>query len=81
MLKRQELATHDSCLNRAHDDEPVFVLRANDASAPSAVRAWAAFYLKRKRSGGSWTQAAEDKAREARQLADDMENWRRENRL
>lgn len=30
------------CLGRAADDEPLFVLRAQDKSAPYVVRHWAA---------------------------------------
>ena len=40
MRKRDELSDPNSCLNKAADDEPVFVLRAHDASAPDAIRAW-----------------------------------------
>lgn len=29
------------CYDKAADDEPIFVLRAADPSAPKAVRAWA----------------------------------------
>jgi hypothetical protein len=29
------------CLGKAHDDEPVFVLRAQDVFAPQLVEAWA----------------------------------------
>lgn len=41
MIKRDELADPTSCLNRARDDERVFVLRAHDPAAPSAIRRWA----------------------------------------
>lgn len=33
-------AGNKGCLGKAADDEPVFVLRAQDASAPSIVRSW-----------------------------------------
>ena len=36
------------CHAAAADDEPMFVLRANDPLAPDLVRAWAARYLAEK---------------------------------
>jgi hypothetical protein len=41
--KAQELASLDdrsSCLGRCSDDEPIFVLRAQDRSMPAIVRVW-----------------------------------------
>lgn len=29
-----------SCLQKAGDDEPIFVVRAQDSSAPAVVQAW-----------------------------------------
>jgi hypothetical protein len=40
MRKRDELSDLDSCLNKARDDEMIFVLLARDAAAPVAIRAW-----------------------------------------
>ncbi len=40
MRKRDELTHQGSCLNRARDDEWLFVLLGRDAAAPIAVRAW-----------------------------------------
>lgn len=40
MIKRDELTDPRSCLNRARDDERLFVLLARDRAAPAAVRAW-----------------------------------------
>ena len=40
MRKREELANEDSCLNRAADNEMLFVLLARDVAAPTAIRAW-----------------------------------------
>lgn len=42
MLKKDEIATPTSCLNRAEELEPVFVLIGRDACAPSTVEHWAA---------------------------------------
>ena len=39
--KRQTLDDPNSCLNKAKDNEPIFVLRANDPIAPLVVRIWA----------------------------------------
>jgi hypothetical protein len=41
MIKRDEVADPQSCLNRARDDERVFLLLARDVAAPTAIRAWA----------------------------------------
>lgn len=40
MRKRDELADPNSCLNRARDDEWLFVLLGRDVAAAVAVRAW-----------------------------------------
>ena len=42
MLKRDELDDSNSCLNRAHEGERLFVLLARDPAAPVALRAWIA---------------------------------------
>lgn len=41
MLKHLELSTPTSCLNKAGDDEPIFVLRAKDPIAAYVVALWA----------------------------------------
>jgi len=40
VIKLQELSDPNSCLNRAKDDELLFVLLARDPAAPWAIRAW-----------------------------------------
>lgn len=40
MLKCEETATPSSCLNKALDNERVFVLLARDAAAPLAIYGW-----------------------------------------
>ena len=40
MIKAQELAYPDSCFNKAHTDELIFVLLARDPAAPVAIEAW-----------------------------------------
>ena len=47
MMKRDELANPQSCLNRAHDDEMLFVLLARDVAAPLAIVTWVAERLRR----------------------------------
>lgn len=70
MKKCNEIANPDSCLNRAEDDEPLFVIRAKDKVSASAVRTWA-----------EWAQLTgshePEKIQEARAIAEDMENWRK----
>jgi hypothetical protein len=40
MRKRDELTDQSSCLNKARDEELLFVLLGRDPAAPAAVRAW-----------------------------------------
>lgn len=40
MRKRDELTDPNSCLNKAKDDEPLFVLCARDLCAQTTVLAW-----------------------------------------
>lgn len=77
--KRVEIANPDGCLSKAADDEPIFVLRANDPVAAGIVRRWADDYLIDKRENshdGCLTHAQLSKAQEARGLANEMDSWR-----
>ena len=47
MRKKDEVASLQSCLNRAADDEWVFVLLERDVAAPAAIRAWARERIRR----------------------------------
>lgn len=79
MIKKRELTDPQSCLNRAGPDEPVFVLRANDQSAPEAVRAWITRYCFDRAGGAGYdalTILQKRKVNEALTLADSMEKWR-----
>lgn len=67
MIKSREIALEHSCLNKAADDEPVFVLRSTDKLAPILVRVWADLA---KAHG-----CGHHKIREAKQLAHDMEQY------
>lgn len=40
MLKHLELKDPKSCLNKAKDDEPLFVLLGRDPAAPLAIASW-----------------------------------------
>jgi hypothetical protein len=40
MRKRDEISDMGSCLNKAREDEWLFVLLGRDKAAPAAVRAW-----------------------------------------
>lgn len=81
MLKKLELEAAnrgEGCLGKAADDEPVFILRAQDALAPLIVRAWADQL-------SALTSPSDDKRRkkaeDARKLAKDMEAWQIEKGL
>lgn len=40
MIKSLELSQPNSCLNKARDDEYVFVLLGRDAATPETIRFW-----------------------------------------
>ena len=42
MRKQFEMNDPDSCLNRAQDNEMLFVLRGRDITAPETIREWCA---------------------------------------
>jgi hypothetical protein len=42
MFKFDELVQPNSCLNKARNDEMIFVLLGRDPAAPAAIRAWVA---------------------------------------
>lgn len=66
MLKQLELSSPSSCLNKAADDEQVFVLRAKDPHAPQAIRHWVSM---------SRGFHADEKLTAALVIADEMERW------
>ena len=70
------------CYAEAGPDEPIFVLRSTDKSAPDAVRHWADSYELRKqlansdyRGPGVLTARQQEKVDEARECASAMEQW------
>jgi hypothetical protein len=58
---------NDRCLDKVGDDEPIFVLRAQDKLAPALVKLWVAMA---KLNGLSPERQAE-----AIELAEKMEDW------
>ena len=62
----------DRCLDKAEDDEPIFVLLARDPIAAMVVEYWAS--LSRDRNIHA------DKRHEANRHADRMRAWRKQNR-
>ena len=61
-----------ACYDNAASNEPLFVLRAQDALAPEIVREWAY----RAKAAGT----PDEKIAEARACADEMEDWQIEHR-
>lgn len=59
----------DECLAKVAPDEPIFVLRAKDRTAPNTVRFWTSLQLGRK--------APKSKLLEAEILAKKMEAWQK----
>ena len=66
-IEREKAARGEGCLGKAADNEPVFILRAQDTCAADAVDHWANHV---QLLGGH-----PDKVREARELADEMRAW------
>ena len=67
-------------LDQIPDDEPVFVLRAQDAYAPSAIVAWSGL-VGSAVDGKPATDNSIIKATTARQLAEDMRAWQEKHYL
>jgi hypothetical protein len=66
-LELEKLADGRGCLGRADDDEPLFILRAQDRLAPTLVRLWASLAILHDCP----------KALDALALADQMDDWGR----
>jgi hypothetical protein len=75
MIKRDEIKG-PSCLTNAADDEPIFVLRANDEIAPALVLKWAYNYRALKGGDANMTDRQRAKCLEAISLAHAMEEWK-----
>lgn len=67
---------NSKCLQNVKDDEPIFVLRAQDRFAPMLVKQWAMRLLQEIGKADTENDAARiQKAREALKCADEMEMW------
>ena len=64
---RELAARGEGCLGKAADDEPVFVLRAQDCHAADLVEKWAIWV--------SVSDVSSDKVGEARLIAEQMRRW------
>lgn len=62
MLKRDELTNPDSCLNRAREDEHLFVLLGRDPAMPATIRHWIDQRLRLNKNGPDDPQIAEAEA-------------------
>jgi hypothetical protein len=69
-LERAAAAKGEGCLGKAHDGEPVFVLRAHDKFMPMLVELWAEMVETVAEVSGS-----KAKVTEARILARQARNW------
>jgi hypothetical protein len=70
----------DRCLQKVSDDEPIFVLRAQDRLAPALVRQWAREMLTHGLinvvdGDVDKIEKLEVRAKEACDQADEMERW------
>lgn len=81
MLKREEIETPTSCLNKSQDDEPIFVLCARDKLAPEVIRKWACMLIVAATATKDRVLANRQhhKAAEAFELAGRMEGWQARN--
>lgn len=68
MRKVDEFLKYNSCLNKAGNDEPLFILRAQDILAPTLVRGWVKAYK-------AFPNHNPAKVTEALALANEMEVW------
>ena len=71
MIKRLETTDPRSCLSRADDDEPVFVLLGRDVAAARTVRDWCT-----SRIFAGKNKIGDPQIVEALALADAMDAWR-----
>jgi hypothetical protein len=77
MLKKDELADPNSCLNKSAADEPIFVLRAQDILASDIILKWADMYRRLHAPAGAWkSERHRLKHNEALDIVDKFERWR-----
>lgn len=79
MIKRKELADASSCLNKAADEEPLFVLRAQDVTAPRVIEFWLQLNLLGTDGpgieNGPVVKLPDEKVKEAQACIDAMHRW------
>lgn len=68
MRKKDEIAIQDSCLNKADDNEWLFVLLGRDPAAADTIRYWAL-----KRIGLGINEETDAKIVQANRLADEID--------
>ena len=66
-IERELVAQGKGCLGKAHPEEPVFILRAQDALAADCVEQWAIH--------ARAANCPVDKVREAFDLVEQMRRW------
>lgn len=64
------------CLGKAHEDEPIFILRGQDALSGDVVRHWADLLEARTARAGELSGRRQEKIAEARRLAIQMDSWK-----
>lgn len=74
--KGENILDPQSCWNRADDQEPVFILRANDYEAPATVILWAQRYMIAKGGWANMTDEQRRKYADALGVARDMRDWK-----
>lgn len=74
MIKSKELTDPKSCMSRAKDDEPTFVLLARDPAAPEAIRAWTQYRVSMGKN-----RITDDQIQEALSCAYEMKKYREAN--
>ena len=67
-MKLEDGTVSDACLDKVRPGEPIFVLRAQDLTAPSIIRSWL---------GRNLATLAPEKVQETRGLLQSMEEWQR----
>lgn len=75
MTRVENMEDPDSCLMRAENDEPLFILRSKDPTSPILVIAWILLrvFLFQKNS------LQDMQVRESFDLAEEMQRWRDKN--
>lgn len=72
----EQAAAGTGCLGKAHDDEPVFILRAQDRFAPGLVERWADMVEHANSPRvGDVAEKTRQKIKGARALAHQMRAW------